>query len=134
MTSLAKANLILFALLAAHTLDHAINQPSRDLPVTGSVIGVAGFAIVGASAVLALRRSPAAPAAAAFAGVATTIGFLAIHVLPAWSEPIPDPYWDFAANAVSWALLIAPLAAAIALAAMGMRRLDRAAAGTLSSG
>src|SRR6476659_361756 len=119
MTSLAKANLILFALLAAHTLDHAVNQPSRDLPATGSVIGIAGFVIVAASAVLALRRSAMAPAAAMFAGVATTVGFLAIHVLPAWSEPISDPYWDFAANALSWALLIAPLAAAIALAAMG---------------
>jgi hypothetical protein len=134
MTSLAKANLVLFALLTAHTVDHAVNQPSRDLPATGSVLGIAGFVIVATSAMLALRRSPAAPAAAVFAGVATTIGFLAIHLLPAWSEPISDPYWDFAANAASWALLIAPLAAAIALAVIGMRRLDRPAAGTLSRG
>jgi hypothetical protein len=134
MTALTKANLVLFALLAAHTLDHAINQPSRDLPATGSIVGVAGFVVVAASAVLALRRSSSAPASAVFAGVTTTIGFLAIHVLPAWSEPISDPYWDFSANALSWVLLIAPLGAAIALAVIGMRMLARPAPGTLSSG
>src|SRR3954454_17382497 len=106
MTALAKANLLLFALLTAHTADHAVNQPARDLPVTGSIAGIAGFAIVATSAVLALRRSRAAPAASVLAGVATTIGFLAIHLLPAWSEPISDPYWDFGANAVSWVLLV----------------------------
>ncbi len=102
MTALAKANLVLFGLLAAHTVDHAVNQPTRDLPVTGSIAGIAGFVIVAASTLLALRRSPGAPVASVFAGVATTIGFLAVHVIPAWSEPISDPYWDFAANAASW--------------------------------
>src|SRR5436190_4801843 len=134
MTSLAKANLLLFALLIAHIVDHAVNQASRDLPATGSVLGIAGFVIVAASTVLALRRSPAAPAASVFAGVATTIGFLAIHVLPAWSEPISDPYWDFAANAVSWVLLVAPLAAAIGLAVVGMRELGRSTADTVTTG
>src|SRR3954469_3795249 len=134
MSSLAKANLILFTLLTAHIVDHALNQPSRDLPATGSIVGIAGFVIVAASAVLAVRRSPAAPAAPVFAGVATAIGFLAIHALPAWSEPISDPYWDFAANAASWALLIAPLVAAIGLAITGMRALGRPAAATVTGG
>lgn len=134
MSALAKVNLILFGLLSAHTLDHALNQPTRDLPATGSVIGIAGFVIVATSAVLALRRSSAAPAAAVFAGAATAVGFLAVHVLPAWSEPISDPFWDFGANAISWALLIAPLGAAIALAAVGFRELGRPPATTLSTG
>jgi hypothetical protein len=127
MSRLAKLNLIVFALLIAHTVDHAVNQPARDLPATGSVIGVAGFAILAASAVLALRRNPHAPAAAAFAGFATALGFVAVHLLPAWADPISDPYWDFGANTLSWVLLVAPLAAAVVLGAAGLRELGRPA-------
>ena len=130
MSTLAKLNLLLFALLTAHVVDHAVNQPSRDLPATGGLVGVAGFAIVAASTVLALRRSHLAPAVAVFAGAASALGFAAVHLLPAWSEPISDPYWDFAANAVSWALLLAPLAASIALAARGVHELRRQPAPT----
>src|SRR4051812_45825372 len=100
MSRLAKLNLLVFALLVTHVLDHALNQPARDTPATASVVGVAGFAILAASTVLAIRRSPIAPAASAFAGFATAFGFVAVHVLPSWSEPISDPYWDFAANAL----------------------------------
>ncbi len=121
MTALARANLVLFALLAAHTLDHALNQPARDLPVTGSAVGVAGFAIVAASSVLAIRRSALAPSASALVGAATAIGLVAVHVLPAWSEPISDPYWDFSADAISWASLALTFAAAVYLAVAGLR-------------
>jgi hypothetical protein len=121
MTKLAKLNLLVFALLVAHTLDHAVNQPQRNLPATGGVIALLGFMLVGASATLAVRRSPLAPALSAFAGAATATGFIAIHVLPPWSSAISDPYWDFNANALSWILLIAPLAASVALAIEGAR-------------
>lgn len=123
MTRLARANLLLFVLLVAHTLDHAINQPTRDLPATGGVIGALGFVIVGASATLAIRRSRIAPQASALAGGATAAGLLAVHVLPVWSGAISDPYWDFSANALSWVLLAAPLAASIGLAWAGTRAL-----------
>jgi hypothetical protein len=121
MTKLAKRNLLVFVLLTAHTLDHAVNQPQRNLPATGGVIAVLGFMLVGASATLAVRRSPLAPALSMIAGAATAAGFLAIHVLPSWSSAISDPYWDFNANALSWLLLVAPLVASIALAAEGAR-------------
>ena len=127
MSRLAKLNLTLLALLALHVVDHAINQPTRDLPVTGGFVGVAGFAVVAASSVLAVRRSQWAPAAAVFAGLTTALGFAAIHLLPAWSEPISDPYWDFAANALSWVLMLAPLAVSIVLAAQGARELRQTA-------
>lgn len=128
MSKLAKANLILFALLVAHLVDHAVNQPTRDLPSTGTVAGLAGFVIVAASAVLAIRRSPSAPAAAIFAGVATALGFVAIHLLPSWNAQISDPYWDFSANALSWVLLAAPLIAALGLIALGASELRAARA------
>ena len=123
MTSLAKANLVLFALLIAHTIDHAVNQPVRDLPATGSVVAVAGFSLVAVSAVLAVTRRPAAPLAAVVAGTATVLGIAAIHLAPSWYGEISDPYWDFSANAISWALLILPLAAGAALATLGARQL-----------
>jgi hypothetical protein len=129
MTRLAKLNLLVFALLVAHTLDHAVNQPQRNLPATGGVIALLGFMLVAASATLAVRRSPLAPTLSTFAGLATAAGFVAIHLLPAWSTAISDPYWDFNANAVSWLLLLAPLAASLALAAEGARQVRRPALG-----
>jgi hypothetical protein len=121
MTRLAKANLLVFALLIAHLLDHGFNQPSRDLPATGTAVAVIGFAIIAASTVLAVRRSPLAAQAAVVAGLGSALGFAAIHLIPDWSEPISDPYWDFSANALSWVLVIAPIVASLALAGLGLR-------------
>jgi hypothetical protein len=121
MTKLAKANLLLFGLLIAHLLDHAFNQPSRTLPATGSAVAVIGFVVVAASTVLAVRRSPLAADAAVVAGIGSAVGFAAIHLIPEWSEPISDPYWDFSANALSWVLVIAPIVASLVLAGLGLR-------------
>ena len=121
MTPLIRANLLVLGLLIVHTLDHAVNQPARDLPVTGSLVAVVGFAIVAGAAVLALNRSRFAVAASSLAGLLTAAGILAIHLAPRWSEPLSDPYWEFDPNALSWILLIAPLAAALYLAYVAMR-------------
>jgi hypothetical protein len=126
VTSLARLNLLLFALLIAHTVDHAVNQPARDLPATGTLVGVAGFALVAASSVVALRRSPAAPVASVVAGGLTALGIVAIHLAPAWWDAVSDPYWDFSANAVSWLLALAPLVCGVALAAAGAAQLRSA--------
>ena len=126
MSKLARLSLLVFVLLAAHTVDHAVNQPSRDLPATSGLVGFAGFAIVAASTVLALGRSPHAPAAGAFAGLATIFGFVVIHLLPRFNDAISDPFWEFSANALSWALLVAPVVAAAALATAGLRDLRAA--------
>jgi hypothetical protein len=68
-------------------------------------------------------RRPQAPLAAVVAGAATVVGIVAIHLAPRWYGEISDPYWDFSANALSWALVIAPLVAGAALAAVGARLL-----------
>jgi hypothetical protein len=125
MTSLARVNLLLFAALVAHSVDHAVNQPTRELPASATVIGVLGFVIVAASAVAALRRMEIAPLASVFAGSATALGVAAVHLLPSWSELVSDPYADFGANAISWILAITPLAVGLWLAALGMRELRR---------
>jgi hypothetical protein len=125
MTALARVNLLLFAALVAHSVDHAVNQPVRELPASATVIGVLGFVVVAASAVAALRRLEIAPAASAFAGIATALGVAAVHLFPSWNELVSDPYADFGANAISWALAIAPLAIGLWLAALGLRALRR---------
>lgn len=130
MSSLARLNLLVLALLVAHTLDHGLDQPARELPASGTAIGVAGFVIVAASSVLAIRRSSAAPAAAIFAGAATALGIVAIHMAPGWWGFVSDPYWDFDANALTWTLALAPLAGGVALALAGARRLRRPGAAT----
>ena len=125
MTRLAGLNLLLLATLVAHTLDHGLNQPARDVPASGTTIGVIGFALVAASAVLALRRSGLAPAAAVATGTATVAGILLVHLMPSWWGFVSDPYSDFDANALSWALAAAPLVAGMLLAAAGARELRR---------
>jgi hypothetical protein len=126
MTRLAQLNLLVFVLLVGHVVDHSVNQPTRDLPVTGGLFGIAGFVLVAASATIALKRSPWAPAVSLYAGAMTAIGFVAIHLLPQWSGAISDPYWDFDANALSWVLLLAPLAASLALVAAAAREVSSA--------
>jgi LPXTG-motif cell wall-anchored protein len=125
---LIRLNLLLFALLVVHTLDHALNQPARELPATGSLAALAGFAIVAAAAVLALRRSPSAPAAAVFSGLVTALGLVAIHLTPRWLDAVSDPLWEFGADPLTWALTLAPLVAALALASFGARELQSRAA------
>ena len=125
MTTLARINLLLVALLVAHTLDHGLNQPARAVPASGTAIALFGFVVLATSAVLAVRRSPLAPAAAVIAGLATAFGILAIHLLPDWWGFVSDPYWDFDANALSWVLALAPLLAGIWLAAAGAREMGR---------
>jgi hypothetical protein len=122
MDSLARTGLVLFGLLALHTLDHAINQPAREVPAISGLIGLLGFAIVALAVVLALMNNPYAPEAAILAGAGTVAGFIPVHLIGDWT-PLSDPYWDFDANVLSWILLIAPMVAAAALTAEGFRRL-----------
>jgi len=122
MTSIAKASAVLLVLLAAHAADHELNQPPREYGLALTFPGVLGLATTLAVLVLALRRRPLAPAAGVVVGVGTVVGFLAIHLLPRWSV-FSDPYSAFEPDAVSWALVALPMAAAAWLAAVAARRL-----------
>lgn len=112
---LAKSELFLFALLGLHTVDHAVNQPSRELPGGSGVVGLVGFAIVAVAIVFALRRGRLAAPVGLGAGLGTLAGFAIVH-LPGVGR-LADPYLDFSPNAVSWLLLAAPIVASVVVAA-----------------
>lgn len=119
---MTRANLILFGLLIIHTLDHAFNQPSRELPASAGYIGVAGFILAATSTVMCLRRYPHAAAISFFAGISTALGVFAVHVAPHWSS-ISDPYANFDPNILSWTLMFAPLVAGVWLAMVATNQL-----------
>lgn len=121
MTRLAKSGLLLFGLLALHTVDHAVNQPARDLPAGSGVVGIAGFALVAVAIVFALFHSCYSAEVGLFAGAGTLIGFVAVH-LPGIG-PLADPFPDFSPNALSWILVAAPMLASVCVAAIAIREL-----------
>ena len=123
MTRLARSELLLFALLALHTVDHAVNQPARDLPAGSGLVGIAGFALVAVAIVFALFRSRYSAEVGLLAGAGTVIGFVAVH-LPGIG-PLADPYPDFDPNVLSWVLLAAPMLASVWVAAIALSELGR---------
>lgn len=114
MSQLVKLELLLLVLLGAHTIDHAVNQPVRELPAGSGLVGVAGFVLVAVAILFALARSRHAAPVGLLAGAGTVLGFVAVH-LPGFG-PLADPYSGFDPNPLSWLLLAAPLLAAGAVA------------------
>jgi hypothetical protein len=121
LSTLTKANLLLLGLLVFHTIDHAVGQPTRDLPGSSSLVGALGFALVAGSAWLSLQRSPLAPEVSAAVGALVSVGIVVVHLLPSWWGWVSDPYWDFDASFISWLSVIALLASSIYLTALGLR-------------
>jgi len=122
-TRLARAELLLFLLLIAHTVDHAVNQPARELPAGSGVVGIAGFVLVAVAIVFALGRGRLAAPVGLLAGAATVLGFLVVHI--PGTGPLADPYPDFGPNALSWLLVAAPIVAAAAVAVLAAAELRR---------
>lgn len=125
---LLRAELLLFGLLILHTVDHAVNQPARELPAGSGLVGIAGFVLVAVAILFALRGGRLAAQVGFLAGAGTVLGFGVVH-LPGVG-PLADPYFDFDANALSWIMALAPIAAAawVAYIALGELRRGRALA------
>jgi hypothetical protein len=111
-TALGRAALLLTATDVLHALDHT--RQGRDLSSEVYVAGVAGWIALAVLLVLIAREHPLAAPYAAAVGVSVAIGFVAVHVVPHWSA-FSDPYSRFDADALSWALVVLPVAAAINL-------------------
>jgi hypothetical protein len=113
------ANLVLVTLLVVHSLDHVLRQ-SDPVPGGTAVAGLAGLGAAVVCLVLAVAGSRWAPAATALVGLATPIGFVAIHVLPEWSV-FSQPYADIEVDALSWLGMLVPAVAAAGVGAIGLR-------------
>jgi hypothetical protein len=75
--------------------------------------------------VLAVRHHPRAPLWAAVVGTWSALGVIASHVAPHWSA-FSDSYFEIDADALSWVVMLAEVAAAAWLGFAGFRALRRA--------
>ncbi|MFL5856884.1 MAG: hypothetical protein ACJ77L_09080 [Solirubrobacteraceae bacterium] len=117
-TALGRAALLLVAADILHALDHT--RQARDLASEVYVAGVSGWIALALLLVLVARGDRLAAPYAAAVGVSVAVGFLAVHVAPHWSS-FSDPYSGFDADALSWALVVVPVLAAINLVATAAR-------------
>ncbi len=118
---LVVGNGLLLGLLVVHALDHALRQEAA-VPGGTAAVGAAGFVTVLLVLALAAAGHPLAPAATAFVGLATAVGFVAVHVLPDWG-PFSQPYPDIPVDDLSWAGMIVPAVAGLIVGAIGLSRL-----------
>jgi hypothetical protein len=124
MRRLLLTNLALAVLLVGHIYDHVARQPAgSQLHGFGNAPGIAGVILVFASLGMVAFRAPYCVEFAAFVGVSTALGFVAVHLLPHWGM-FSDPYADRSLDAASWIEMLASLTggAMMAWAALAVRR------------
>lgn len=116
MRRLLAANAALAVLLAGHVADHVARQPADEqLGLVASLPGLLGTLAVFATLGLVARRQRRAPQLAGAIGLATALGFVAVHLAPHWSM-FSDPYADRHLDAGSWIEMLAALAGGVWLA------------------
>ncbi len=121
MRRLLIANAALAALLAGHVIDHVARQPADEqLGFAASLPGLLGTAAVFVSLVLVARGTKHAAQFAGLVGLATALGFVAVHLAPHWSM-FSDPYADRYLDAGSWIEMLAGLACGLWVAAEALR-------------
>jgi hypothetical protein len=104
------ANAALAALLAGHVADHVARQPAGEqLGLVASLPGLLGTVAVFVTLALVARRTRHAAQLAGIVGLATSLGFVAVHLAPHWSM-FSDPYADRYLDAGSWIEMLAALA------------------------
>jgi hypothetical protein len=123
MTRLATAAALFVAMNILHTLDHVrqgVDRLTVEVVSGGTLLSIAALLALG----LALRRDPRAPVVCASVGVAGALGVAASHLAPHWSA-LSDPYPGLGVDALSWAVMLAEIAAALVLARAGAREVAR---------
>jgi hypothetical protein len=106
-----------------HTADHLRQGTGRlttEIFAGGSVLTVSAFVVL----VLALRHDRHAALFAAVVGVSSALGIAASHLAPHWSA-FSDPYPDLSVDALSWAVMLAEIGAAVVLGVVGIREVSR---------
>ena len=125
MRRLLAANAALAVVLLLHIADHVVRQPADEqLGLVASLPGLLGTVAVFVSLGLVARGRRHAPAIAGGLGLATALGFVAVHLAPRWSM-FSDPYPDRSLDAGSWIQMSASLACGLWLAYEGWRVTSR---------
>ena len=114
----------LAVLTVVHDLDHV--RQGRSLPAVLYVVAAGALVSLGMTLTVLLRRPRWARAAAGAQGVATVVGVGAVHALPEWSR-YADSYPAAGADALSWAIVLAMMAAGLALVVVALGRPRRSA-------
>jgi hypothetical protein len=111
-----------------HTLDH-LRQGTGDLATEVLAGGTVLSFLAVLTLALAVRHHPRAALWAAVVGTWSALGVLASHVAPHWSA-FSDSYVEIDADALSWVVMLAEVAAAAYLGFAGFRQLGRSAGGS----
>jgi hypothetical protein len=122
-TPLGRAALLLVVADVLHAIDHT--RQGRTLASEVYVAGVAGWIALALLLWLVARGHRLAAPYAAAVGLSVAVGFLAVHVAPHWSA-FSDPYSAWNPDALSWALVVIPVLAALNLVAQAARARARA--------
>jgi hypothetical protein len=120
-TPLGRAALALTVADVLHALDHT--RQGRTLGAEVYAAGIAGWIALALLLVLVARGHRLAAPYALAVGLSVAIGFVAVHVAPHWSA-FSDPYSAFSPDALSWALVVVPLAAALWLVVVALRAMS----------
>ena len=119
MTRLAGAAALFLAANLVHTLDHlrtGVDRLTSETLAAGTLLTLAAVLAL----VLALRRDARAPVVCVGVGLAGALGVAAAHLAPHWSA-LSDPYPGLGLDALSWAVMLAEIAAGLVLAVAGAR-------------
>jgi hypothetical protein len=111
-----------------HTLDH-LRQGAGGLATEVLAGGTVLSVLAVLTLMLAVRRHPRAALWAAVVGTWSALGVVASHMAPHWSA-LSDSYFEIHADALSWAVMLAEVAAAAYLGLVGFRELRRPADGS----
>lgn len=111
--SLLAVTCILGILTLVHDADHV--RQGRALPRELYGVAVIATLMIGTTLTLLWRRHRLARQAVLVLGVATILGVGAIHVAPQWSS-LTDSYSAAHVDALSWAIIVAMMLTALALA------------------
>lgn len=123
MTPIARAAAVFVAANVLHTLDHlrqGLGGLTPEILTAGTLLTLAAIAVLA----LALRGDPRAAVVGCGVGVSGALGIAAAHLAPHWGA-LSNPYPEIGADALSWAVMLAEIAAAFALAVVGMREVAR---------
>ena len=124
-TPLAAAAVTVVAANVLHTLDHfrqGVSGLSSEILAGGTTLTLLAIVVM----VMALREHPRGPALAAVVGLSGAVGIAASHLLPHWSA-LSDSYPQIHADALSWAIVLIEIGAALGLAVVAIRELRRQA-------